>query len=51
MFEFYALIVAAIVTANIISIALAALAMSNGGIMKWLWKRYEKLFESLEEEL
>lgn len=51
MLGLYAVIFAAIVTANIVSIALASLALSNGGIMKWIWKRYEKLFESLEEEL
>lgn len=41
----------AIVAANITSVALATLAMSNGGILKWLYKRYGKLIDFLEDEL
>lgn len=50
MLKIYAVIICAIVTANCISIALATWAMSNGGIIKWLMKRYEKMFEIVEEE-
>lgn len=45
------IIFGAIVAANIMSIALATLAMSNGGILKWLYKRYEKLINFWVDEL
>lgn len=41
----------AIVTANIVSIVLATLAMSNGGILKWLYKRYEHIADFWMDEL
>lgn len=40
-------IVGAIITANTISIVVAALMFSNGGIVKWFTKRYYKMFEDL----
>ena len=46
----FLIIVAAIITANTISIVVSAWLMSNGGIMKWLMKRYYKMFEDLGDE-
>ena len=45
------IIFGAIVAANITSVALATLVMSNGGILKWLYKRYEKIADFWMEEL
>lgn len=44
------IIVSAIVTANIISFVLEALAMSNGGVVKWFTNRYYKMFDELWDE-
>ena len=49
MWEFYVAMVLALVTANIISIALSMWAMSNGGIVNWIMTRCEKMFESWEK--